>query len=137
MTIETYIRAQMVRFAIQQGARYGGTSCMIAIAFTLRNRVFAGWGSWLEMVEKAPSHLANREIPEEDIGRVLRSGDGRIMLARIDEIYARPESEDITGGALFWVDPNLPIVEAFKKDVIGRPEEHARIAHIGPLWFFK
>jgi hypothetical protein len=137
MTIETYVRAQMVRFAGEQAGRYGGVSCMLAIAFVLRNRVFAGWGSWLEVVERAPSRLANSDLKPDEMGPVLRSGNGRIMLARIDEIYSRPDAEDITGGALFWVDPQLAIAPDFKREVIDRQAEHPRVAHIGPLWFFK
>ena len=137
MTLETYIRAQLLRVAVEFGARYGGTNNMVAIASTLRNRVFAGWGGWLEVIEGAPSKCGNENAPPQETATVLKSGTGRIMLGRVDEIFSRVDAEDITGGALFWVDPQLAIAPWFKKEVMDRPDDHPRVAHIGPVWFFK
>lgn len=137
MTIETYTRAQLARFSAEQGASYGGVNNMLAIAFILRNRVFAGWGTWLDVVEAADLKLANKTAGREDLAQVFKSGSGRILLNRIDEIYARAEVEDITGGALWWVDPSRPIEAWFVKEVMQRPLEHPRKAHIGPVWFFQ
>jgi hypothetical protein len=134
MTFDTYIRAQMARFAIEEAQRHGGVHNMIAVCQVLRNRVFAGWGDWLEVVNTAPSRRANspaQGAPD------LRHADVRSLLNRVEEIYTRADSSDLTGGALFYVDSTLPVLEWFEKEVLGRQEEHARTAHIGPVWFFK
>lgn len=138
MTLDTYIRAQMARFAIEEGARHGGTRNMLAIAYVLRNRVFAGWGDWVQVVQRAGEKRANAangwvvaEIPN------LRHPDVRILLNQIDAIYTQADVQDLTGGALFYVEPNLPMAPWFKTEVLNRSEDHPRCAHIGPVWFFK
>jgi hypothetical protein len=125
----------MARFAIEQGARYGGVNNMLAIALVLRNRVFKGWGDWLEVVSTAAAKCANEAEATEPAN--LRSGNVRVLLNRIDEVYTRAEAEDITGGALFYVDPARPVLPWFRAEVLDKAEEHARVAHIGPVWFYK
>lgn len=138
MTLETYVRAQMARFAIEEGARHGGVNNMIGIAMVLRNRVHAGWGDWLEVVMRAPDKRGTIYSDGDLVAaRILRSTAARLLLNRIDEIYTRPDIEDLTGGALFYVEPQLTIASWFQKEVIDRPDDHPRVAHIGPVWFFK
>lgn len=134
MTIETYTRAQMARFAIEEGAIHGGVNNMLAIAHVLRNRVFAGWGDWLEVVTRAGDKRANVDLPEKPD---LRTNNVRVLLNRIDEIYTRADTNDLTGGALFYCEPNKPLAPWFKEEVLLRPEDHPRVAHIGLVWFYK
>jgi len=134
MNLETYTRAQMARFAIEEGARHGGLNNMLAIVHVLRNRVFAGWGDWVDVVERAPEKRATI-YPLEKFS--VKSNNVRLLLSRIDDIYARTDQVDLTGGALFYVDQNMPMENWFEREVIGNPEEHRRTAHIGPVWFFK
>lgn len=134
MTVDTYIRAEMARFAIEEGERHGGVTNMLAIAHVLRNRVFAGWGDWVEVVQHAgekratlyPTYLPN-----------LRSGNVRTLLNLIDEVYTRAEVNDPTDGALFYFDPNFPIAPWFQREVLDRQQDHRRCAHIGPVWFYQ
>jgi hypothetical protein len=141
MTLETYIRAQMARFAIREGQRYGGVKNMLAIGHVLRNRVFAGWGDWLEVVERAPDKRAHsseailQAMKQNPMN--LRTGDVRILLNKIDEIYTREDATDLTGGALFYMDQGVELLPWFRNEVLNRPEEHQRSAHVGPVWFFK
>jgi hypothetical protein len=138
MTLDTYIRAQMARFAIEEGARHGGVNNMLAIVHVLRNRVFAGWGDWLEVAETAAEKRATIYPPLATAARMsqIRSGNVRALLNRIDEVYTRADLSDLTGGALFYFEPGFPLAEWFKEQVIGRPEDHPRSAHIGQVWFF-
>lgn len=134
MTIDTYIRAEMARFAIEEGERHGGVTNMLAIAHVLRNRVFAGWGDWVDVVQRAADKRGTiyaHYMPN------LRSGNVRALLNQIDEIYTRPEVTDPTGGALFYFEPGTPPAEWFTREIIGKSHEHPRSAHIGPVWFFK
>ena len=137
MTLETYIRAQLARIAIEEAARHGGTNHMSAVMMVLRNRVFAGWGTWLDVVERAQLKRANENVPAQDASMILRSGTGRIVLSRVDEIYSRTDIEDLTAGALFWVDMQLPITAWFKKEVIDRPDDHPRVAQNFPVWYYQ
>lgn len=137
MTIETYIRAQLARIAVEEGGRYGGLNNMRAVAMVLRNRVFAGWGSWLDVIDGVETRPINTAVPRFNPLPVLKSGMGRLILNQVDEIYSRTDLEDITGGALFWYDPAYPAVEWFVAEVLARQEQHRRVAHIGPVWFFQ
>ena len=134
MTLDTYVRALMARFAIEEGYEYGGVNNMLAVAFVLRNRVFGGWGDWLEVVTTAPQKRANLYLPPIPN---IRSNNVRVILNRIDEIYTRTDVNDFTGGALFYVDPTREMAPWFKTEVLDRPEDHQRSAHVGPVWFFK
>jgi hypothetical protein len=134
MTLDVYTRAQLARFAIEEGERYGGISNMLGIAHLLRNRVMAGWGDWTEVVQRAPEKRANVHTPPIPN---LRTGNVRSFLARIDDIYTRVDVTDLTGGALFYVDPGRTIAEWFRSEVMERPDDHPRSAHIGPVWFYK
>lgn len=134
MTLETYIRAQMARFAIEEGARYGGINNMLAVALVLRNRVFAGWGDWIDVVTRAAEKRGNIGKPDEVN---LRTNNARVLLNRIDEVYTKADQTDMTAGALFYIDPGLPLQDWFKREVLEKPEEHPRTAHIGPVWFYK
>jgi hypothetical protein len=133
LTIDTYIRAQMARFAIEEGGRHGGVNNMLAVAQVLRNRVFAGWGDWLEVVQRAPEKRATIYPPHMS---ELRSGNVRVLLNKIDDVYTKADAEDLTAGALFYVEPGFPVAEWFKTEVLDRPDEHRRTAHVGPVWFF-
>ena len=134
MTIDTYIRAEMARFAIEEGERHGGINNMLAIAHVLRNRVFAGWGDWVEVVMRAPEKRASAYVPTIPN---MHSTNVRTFLNRVDEIYTHPEVTDLTGGALFYCDPTRHLAEWFKREVLEKAEDHPRSAHIGPIWFFK
>jgi hypothetical protein len=133
VTIETYTRAMMVRIAVEEGQRHGGVNNMLAILHVLRNRVMAGWGDWQEVAETAESRRGNIYPPTKPN---MRSNDVRVVLNRVDEIYTRADTTDLVGGALFYVDQNFPIEEWFTREIIGHPDEHKRVAHIGPVWFF-
>lgn len=135
MNLDTYVKAQMARFAIEEGAQHGGVNNMLAVAQVLRNRVFAGWGDWLEVVERAPEKRAavlEAEKPN------LRTGNVRVLLNRIEEIYSRADLSDMTGGALFYWEPGKgETAKWFQEEVLARAEDHPRVAHIGLVWFFK
>ena len=133
MTYEMFIRSEMVRFAVEEAQQYGGTNNMLAVLHVLRNRVMAGWGDWLEVVERARyQRSTNYPLKQGN----FRSNDVRVLFSRIDDIYTRVDLSDLTSGALWYWDQNTPMNDWFKNDIIGHPEEHKRVAHVGPVWFF-
>jgi hypothetical protein len=134
MNIETYVRALVAQFAIQEGQRYGGINNMLGVCHVIRNRVMAGWGDWREVIQHAAEKRGTiypDELPD------IRVASVRALLGRIDEIYARTDLIDLTGGALFYYDPTFPIEKWFKEGILDRPDDHKRVAHIGPVWFYK
>ena len=133
MTIETYTRAMMVRFAVEEGQRHGGVNNMLAILHVLRNRVLAGWGSWQEVVDHAP-YKRGTSYPTSNMN--MSTTDVRTILNRVDDIYTRADAHDLTGGALWYMDANFPVEEWFTREILGHPDDHKRTAHIGPVWFF-
>ena len=134
MTLDAYIRAEMARFAVEEGQRHGGLNNMLAICHVIRNRVYAGWGDWLDVVSKAHEKRGNEPV---SYAVDLRAPDFRTLLNRVDEIYTRVDTSDLVGGALFYVSQNEPIAEWFEREILGRQEDHPRTAHVGPVWFFK
>jgi hypothetical protein len=134
MTLDQYTRAEMARFAIEDGLRFGGIQNMLCVVHVLRNRVMAGWGDWTEVVQRAPekrAHVYTSSIPN------LRTGNVRSFLARVDDIYTKVDMTDMTGGALFYFDSNQTPLPWFKTEVIARPDDHPRVAQCGPVWFYK
>lgn len=134
MNLDTFTRAKIAEFSISEGARHGGINNMLGVAQVLRNRVFQGWGDWLEVVQTAPQKRATVYPP--DIPN-MRSGNVRTFLNRLDELYTSEITDDLTGGALFYMDQGFTIQEWFRTEVLGHPDEHQRTAHVGPVWFFK
>ena len=133
MTLEAYTRAMMVRFAVQEAQRYGGANNMLAVLHVLRNRVMAGWGDWQEVAESAELRRGTIYPPWKNN---MRSNDVRVLLNRVEEIYTRVDTTDLVGGALFYIDQNFPVEEWFAKEIMGHPDDHKRVAHVGPVWFF-
>lgn len=134
MTLDQYTRAEMARFAIEEGMRYGGVQNMLCVLHVIRNRVMAGWGDWTEVVQRAPekrAHVYIESVPN------LRTGNIRNFLARVDDVYTRVDVSDMTGGALFYFDSNREPLKWFKDEVIGRPDDHPRVAQCGPVWFYR
>jgi hypothetical protein len=88
----------------------------------------------MEVVQRAPEKRGVIYPPEMPN---IRTNNVRIILNRVDEIYTRADLLDLTGGALFYFEPGYPLTEWFEKEVLGQPDDHKRVAHIGPVWFYK
>jgi Cell Wall Hydrolase len=134
MTPEIFVRAEMAGFCIQEARRFGGINNMLAIAQVLRNRVHAGWGDWSEVVYNAPSVRGAVYAPEKVN---LRDSQVRLFLARVDEVYAGAETEDMVDGALYYTEPNKSQTDWFREHILGNLGEHRKVATVGPVWFFE
>ena len=136
MNLDTFTRAQMARFAMEEGERHGGVANMMATACVLRNRVFAGWGSWIDVVQRAPEKRATVYPASGLID--WKSGNARTFLNRLDGVYTGEEL-DLTEGAQFYCEPraDLKLEQWFQDEVLGNPDEHPRVAHVGPVWFYR
>lgn len=94
----------------------------------------AGWGDWREVIQRAPEKRAT--IYPSELSDI-RQNSVRLLLGRIDEIYTRTDLIDLTGGALFYFDPAYPVAPWFQEAILDRPEDYKRVAHVGPVWFYK
>ena len=134
MNLDTYIRGQVARFCIEEGARHGGCVNMLAIACCLRNRVYAGMGDWIEVVQAAPKMRATIYPPGPATD--WRDSNVRTFLNRLDAVYSG-EEEDLSATGIFYMDlrTEFQLEEWFKRDVLGKPMEHRKVATVGPIWF--
>lgn len=133
MSPEIFTRAAVADFCIREGSRHGGVNNMAAIAWVLRNRVFAGWGDWYEVATNAP---AKRGTIYEDWRVDLRNSQVRIFLARLDDIHNGTDAEDIVNGALYYTEAHLPQTAWFAGAILPDREEHPLLAKVGPVHFF-
>lgn len=134
MNLDTYSRAQVARFCIEEAAQYGGTSYMLSIAFVLRNRVLAGWGPWIEVARTAAAKRGHVAEPS-DVD--MRSANIRQFLQRFDDVYSGADEDDLSGGALWYLDSTLPVQDWFKRDVLSDRKEHPMVGQAPPILFFQ
>lgn len=106
---------------------------MIALAWVLRNRVFAGWGDWYDVAMNAPT---KRGAIYDDWRVDLRNSQVRFFLTRIDDIHNGTEVEDMVNGALYYTEAQMPQTEWFKNMILRDRKEHPMLAKVGPIHFF-
>ena len=142
MNLATFERAQVAAFAYCRARHTGSIECMRAICYVLRNRLRAGWGngSWIHLIEHSADIDGNvvqrsQEIDPQD--RLLQ-----LLVRDIDDIYLGQSSDDTRtviedNKALYYVFIRDPISDWFRDKIIRDPVNHARIAGIGPIDFYK
>lgn len=145
MTTDFYIKGQLAEFCWREAGRYGGSNNMLAVAYVIRNRVQAGWhgGDWLEVLAHAPGCSAR----EDDImfgpqQPNLRDDSFRLLLRAVDDIYAGMSIDRFTAdpegkGALYFAELNDVTSSWFRRNILACPDEHPRIANVGPVVFFR
>lgn len=138
MTYENYIKAQLVRFAVDEAYHEGAASVVLAVAQVLKNRVDAGWGDWLEVIESAPNYVGTIRsvLPKFDPRDVLF----RKILLSIDDIYyGIADDGDVNFGeqkSLYYAELHSINREWFMDNILSDLENHPRIAKVGQLDFF-
>lgn len=144
MTYENFIMAALAKFALDEGYRFGGTDCTLAVAQIIANRVEAGWfgGDWIKVIEDAPN--VRGTIHTEPFKYSTRETPFRQAIAQIDDVYHgtaddtnvnHTTSEGITR-ALYYCQLHNVNSDWFKKNVLGDLEHHPRMATVGQLTFF-
>src|ERR1700728_582935 len=85
MTQKDVDRVMLVRYAALEAGPRGSLEQMKAICYCLRNRVRAGWGEWMDVIETADEHRANE--PNELV-RIDHNGRAyQRLLHEVDDIY--------------------------------------------------
>jgi hypothetical protein len=137
MTYENYIKAQLVRFCVDEAYHEGSSIVVLAIAQVLKNRVDAGWGDWMQVIEAAPTYVGTvRDKPKVNPQDVLF----RKILIGVDDIYyGIADDGDVNNDeykSLYYAELHNVNRAWFMDNVLSDLESHPRIAKVGQLDFF-
>lgn len=143
MTLETFIRAQLVAFAYQQVGETGSVNSLKAVCYVMTNRLKAGWSNdLLELIDQAnehsahPPHLIMSEPPALKAGSASLQG----LLRDIDDVfYASTEDETrkTVGKCLYWQNLLNKNTRPWFIENIVRSPEHPRKAQVGMIVLYE
>lgn len=126
------------RFGLTYG---GGVIPGQYVMQTLANRVRAGWGSWLDVIERVPLYMAENELPPIKFPSVWEPTFVKLLLS-VDAVYDG-SFPDGTKGALYFCDLNKIERHWFKEKIVDAKQEstglraHPMVANVNSLSFFK
>jgi hypothetical protein len=139
MTYENYIKAQLVRFCVEEGWD-GSVETPLAIAQTLKNRVDNGWGGgdWIKVIASAPDYVGS--IPAERVTPESKDYVFRRILLGIDEVYHGTAealvNDDQGQESLYYAQLHNINREWFKDNILSDPESHPMVVKVGQFNFF-
>lgn len=144
MTYENYIKGMLATFAVEEGYRYGGTDCSMAVAQVIANRVAAGWfgGDWRKVILDAPNMRGTTYA--QPFQYDTRETAFRQIITLIDDVYhgvadsssVNLVDENGTIPALYYCVLHNVTSEWFRQRILNDLENHPRIAVVGQLTFF-
>lgn len=140
LTQDAFNKSQLVTVGWRFGQIYGGHLAGQMVMNVIANRTRCGWGSWLDVIERIPSYMAESELPPLKFPSVWEPNFVKLLHA-VDAAYDG-SLQDLSKGALYWCDLNnigrdwflQKIVRAKKED--GNPA-HPQVANMNSLTFFK
>lgn len=147
MTQKDVDRVMLVRYAVQEAGPKGSLEQMKAICYCLRNRVRAGWGEWMDVIEAADGTLANE--PSEPMRIDTNNRAYQRLLHDVDDIYFGHRSDFSEGVTLedtlcekerpnfYWMFLNRPTQQWFKDTIASDKENHPSNATMGLMMFFE
>jgi hypothetical protein len=141
MTYESYIKARLVDFAVEDAFNSGGVEAMLAVAQVLKNRVDAGWqgSDWRRIIRSAP-HYRGTVQPSTELDVDPRDGNFRELISRIDDVYhGTADDANVNNGSgksLYYAELHNINRPWFKEHILDDLESHPRIASVGQLTFF-
>jgi hypothetical protein len=162
MTAEQMIQAKLVIFAYEEAGWTGSLQCMLAVACVLKNRVDAGWGEWMSVLEDTARVAGNGPRTREIDGSLsawyeptteevpppkmdLADENLRDLMGEVDDIYHGIFVDELTkqenpmGGeatCLYYCFVERPIRDWFAKHIIQSPE-HPRVAQVGQMMLYE
>lgn len=145
LKVEDLQKSKLIELAVRFGQSYGGGYVAgQMIMSTLANRFRAGWGSWLEIVERVPTFMAENELPPL-IWPNIWEGSFVKLLHVVDGVFDN-SVVDLSKGALYWGDLNKierpwfqdKIVSAVSTEgLTAGQRQHPLIANLNSLSFFR
>jgi hypothetical protein len=142
LTHDSFVKAKLVEMGWRFSQSYsGGYLAGIMVMSVIANRFRLGWGSWLEIIQRIPEHMAENTIPEAVYPSVWDAGFVKLLHA-VDGVYDG-SAQDITKGALYWADLTKIDRSWFKSKILDAVNErtglrqHQMISQMNSLAFFK
>jgi hypothetical protein len=141
LKIEDLQKTKLVEIGWRFGQSYnGGYIAGQMVMNTVANRVRAGWGSWLEVIERVPFFMAENELPPL-VWPSVWEGNFVKLLHVVDGVFDG-SAIDMSKGALYWGDLNRierpwfqeKILDALKEDGL---RQHPMVANMVSLSFFR
>ena len=135
-----------------QDGKDDGLNGMLGVAFTVRNRVRAGWygGNWLEVLAHMPDVSNKLETPSNELPdtrnfsfmQFMQMVDGIFSGAMEDNITIKPDGEwkyvlsVAPPVALYYGRLHEITNPWFMENITRKSEQHQRIAQVGQIFFF-
>jgi hypothetical protein len=140
MNLETFQRAQLVAFAIQEAGSSGSVNSMKAVCYCMANRVRAGWhgGGWLDAIEAAPETAAHEPLVPSLSYRITALLG---LLREVDDVFyasSEDETRKVVGKCLYWQNIlRKDIRPWFVENIVRNPEDHPRRAQVGMIVLYE
>lgn len=151
---DAYVQSKLVETGWRWSQAYGGGHIAgQMVMHVLANRVRAGWGSWLQVIDKIPLYMAENEMPvlthpsiwEPSFVKLLQTVEGIHDGSVQDLTKGNMWPTGAPGGqigALYWASLGNIQRQWFKdliaaEDVITGLRQHPQVANINSLSFFR
>lgn len=129
---DDFIKGQLVLTMWRHGKDYGGHLASCIIGSCIANRVKAGWGNWLQVIDNIPKFAAIQNMP---------TGTPQIwepqfvhLLHDVEAIYAT--TRDDAKGGLYWCDTRNIETPFFQNRILYN-SDHPRVCEMNTLAIFK
>jgi hypothetical protein len=139
---DDFIKANLVSMGWRFSQSYTDTGHIAGqmIMHTLANRVKCGWGSWLQIVDRVPAFMAEKELPKLEHPSVWDAGFIKLLHA-VDGIYDG-SIPDLSKGALYWCELSRIENPWFKEKIVDAVgvdglRRHPIVANMNGLSFFR
>ena len=130
------VKSQLVLVSWRYGVSYGGHLASLMIMGCIANRVRAGWGQWLNVIEKIPNYSALNETPNDNKFPEIWEPTFVRLLHEVDSVYDS-SGVDYSKGAFYWCDLRTIERDWFREKILQQPENHPRVADMNSLTLFK
>ena len=129
---DDFQKAQLVLTGWRHGREYGGHLASCIIMSCLANRQRAGWGNWLDVIDRIPERSATIEQPT-GTPLIWEPGFTR-LLHEVEAIY--DGSQDYAKGAVYWFDSAKPVTNPwFQTHILD--EHRIKLGDMNSLMFFR
>lgn len=116
----------------RHGKDYGGHLASCIIMSCLANRVKAGWGNWLAVLDGLPKFAAIETMPTGT--PAIWEPQFIHLLHDVEEVFGG--TQDYAKGGLYWCDTRHVETPFFLNKIIGHPD-HPNTVGMNTLMCFK
>jgi hypothetical protein len=137
---DDYVRAKLVEMGWRWSSAYtGGHLAGQMVMHAIANRVRAGHGTWLQVMDNLPKYMAENEMPPLVHGSIW-SPEFVKLLHAVEGIHDG-SAQDMTKGAFYWGDLSYIERPWFKQMMDATNElglrQHPLVANLNSLSFFR